>query len=255
MARKDDRRIMRTRKLLRESILALILEKGYDEISIQDVTDKANLGRATFYLHYREKDDLLVDLIRQFVDEFVSSAPQLSFERSNIRDQRSVQRLFEYVENHYDIYRILMIGKGYVVASRELHELLRNGVAKGLVELLREDQKKLSVPRDFVENYLAGALLALLYWWLDNDMPYTPADMAQMYQHLNWLDEANFDRLLGEPILPPNARKRKRQLSESDYQALPDEEESDETAEGSEQAEEAKPAPQAKAKAPGPKKE
>ncbi len=59
MARRLDRRVQRTRKLLRESMMALILEEGYDAISIQDITDKANLGRATFYLHFKDKDEVL----------------------------------------------------------------------------------------------------------------------------------------------------------------------------------------------------
>ena len=63
MARKDDRRVQRTRKILRESLLELILDQGYDDVSIQDITQRANLGRATFYLHYKEKDELLQDLL------------------------------------------------------------------------------------------------------------------------------------------------------------------------------------------------
>lgn len=146
MARRNDRRVLRTRKLLRESILALVLEKGYDDISIQDITDRANLGRATFYLHYREKDDLLADLIRQFMEEFIASGPQNSSDKSYVRDIRSVQRLFEYIETRYDVYRILLIGKGFVVATRQLHRLLQKGIAKGLAGKLTESGKELALP-------------------------------------------------------------------------------------------------------------
>ena len=62
MARKDDRRIQKTRKALRDALHSLVLDRGYDDLSVQDITDKANLGRATFYLHFREKDELLEEI-------------------------------------------------------------------------------------------------------------------------------------------------------------------------------------------------
>src|SRR5690606_30540096 len=120
-----DRRIQRTRKLLRESMLQLFLERGYDDISIQDVTDKANLGRATFYLHYREKDDLLADVMRWQFEEFVSVAPPIISPKTKTVDPKRIQQLFEYAESRYDFFRILMIGKGSVVGSRYLQQAIR----------------------------------------------------------------------------------------------------------------------------------
>ncbi|MCK4727276.1 MAG: TetR/AcrR family transcriptional regulator, partial [Anaerolineales bacterium] len=55
-----DRRVQRTRQLLRDALVSLILEKGYQKITIQDIIDRANVGRSTFYSHYRDKDDLLL---------------------------------------------------------------------------------------------------------------------------------------------------------------------------------------------------
>src|SRR3954469_23951916 len=56
----QDRRVRRTRRLLREALLALVLEKGYEAVTVQDVLDRADVGRATFYAHFRDKDDLLI---------------------------------------------------------------------------------------------------------------------------------------------------------------------------------------------------
>lgn len=91
MARKDDRRIQRTRKQLRESMLALILDRGYDDISIQDVTDHANLGRATFYLHYREKDDLYRDVLQNMADEFLESLPKQDGEGGKVETLKHLE--------------------------------------------------------------------------------------------------------------------------------------------------------------------
>mgnify|MGYP000908141578 FL=1 len=85
MARKDDRRIQKTRKQLRDSMLELILDRGYDDISIQDVTDRANLGRATFYLHYREKDELYADVIQNMAQDYFTSLPKLDPKKVPLR--------------------------------------------------------------------------------------------------------------------------------------------------------------------------
>jgi AcrR family transcriptional regulator len=69
---KPDRRIQRTRQQLRQALLSLMLERGYDSLSVQDITDRANLGRATFYLHYQDKDDLLIECMESLVDEFTT---------------------------------------------------------------------------------------------------------------------------------------------------------------------------------------
>ncbi|MGV8049327.1 MAG: TetR/AcrR family transcriptional regulator [Anaerolineaceae bacterium] len=185
MPRKDDRRIQRTRKLLRESMLALILEKGYDDINIQDVTDHANLGRATFYLHYKEKDDLLADVIHQLFDDFLVTAPHALDNQWNLKDIKGIQKLFEFAESHYDLYRIMMIGKGSITSSRQLHTILRESISTSLDRELTALGMQITLPHDFLESYLAGSLQALVFWWLDNDMPYTPAEMARMYQQIN----------------------------------------------------------------------
>ena len=181
MPRKDDRRIQRTRKLLRESMLQLILEQGYDDISIQDVTDKANLGRATFYLHYREKDDLLADVMRLQFEEFVSVAPPIISPKTKTLDPKRIQQLFDFAESRYDLFRIMMIGKGSMVASRYLQQAIRDGYKRDIDRMQEQYGIVPIIPRDFIENYYAGALISLIFWWLDNEMPYTSEEMADMY--------------------------------------------------------------------------
>jgi len=92
MAISEDRRIQRTRKALIDSLRELIFEKGYDDISIQDITDRANMGRATFYLHYGEKDDLLSDLLHNVVKEFFDSTPEILKNQWTLQDTSAVQK-------------------------------------------------------------------------------------------------------------------------------------------------------------------
>ena len=66
-----DRRVQRTRQLLNRALMELIVEKGYDSVTVQDIIDRANLGRSTFYAHYQDKDDLLFSGIDEVVHSLI----------------------------------------------------------------------------------------------------------------------------------------------------------------------------------------
>ena len=188
MARRLDRRVQRTRKLLRESLMALILEEGYDAISIQDITDKGNLGRATFYLHFKDKDDLLLDVIDQFVETFLSQVPEICQSHWRMEDTKAIAKLFDFFAEHYDLYRILIIGSGGITASRQLHKKIAENIRECIQDEVQERDTTPVIPSEFIANYFAGSLLATIYWWLDNDLPYTVDEMAAMYQKINQFD-------------------------------------------------------------------
>lgn len=191
MARKDDRRIQRTRKALRDALYALVLDRGYDDLSVQDITDKANLGRATFYLHYREKDELLEDLLRELTENFT----QRSGNKIRFSDLKTLQSVFEYAENYYDFYRIMTIGKGGIIGMRKLQAIIRETYAQSLDDIETTTGNKFCVPRSFLDNYFANSLLGTICFWLEQEMPHPPAEMADML-----LKVASPERLLISPL-------------------------------------------------------
>lgn len=180
MARKDDRRIQKTRKSLRDSFHSLVIDRGYDDLSVQDITDKANLGRATFYLHYREKDELLEDLLREFSQNFA----QRHSNRINFSDRKVVQSMFEYAEDYYDFYRILTIGKGGVIGMRKMQNIIRETCAQYLDAIEAASGRTFTVPRAFLDNFVASSLMSTIFLWLEQEMPYSPAEMADMFLKL-----------------------------------------------------------------------
>jgi AcrR family transcriptional regulator len=194
MARHLDRRVQRTRKSLQDSLMALILEEGYDEISIQDITEKANLGRATFYLHFKDKDELLLEVMNQLIVDFMEQAPQLTAAQWRLQDTKTIVKLFDFAAAHYDLYRILTIGSGGITASRQLHLSIAENIRGFIQAELNTLNAEPILPVDFIANHFSGSLLATIYWWLDNDLPYTAEEMATMFQKVNLLDR---DSLLG----------------------------------------------------------
>lgn len=247
MARRLDRRVQRTRKLLRESLMGLILEEGYDAISIQDITDKANLGRATFYLHFKDKDELLLDVMDQFMSEFIENVPQFSQNQWRLEDTKALAKLFDFAADHYDLYRILIIGSGGIKASRQLHQIIAKNIEVCIQKEIDDLGAEPVLPAHFIANHFAGSLLATIYWWLDQDLPYSVEEMAELFQKINKL---NRDALMGlgkpdeaqEKEMDKRARKKqskKKQDPQKDKQEIDEVDEESGKPEASSQKKEA----------------
>ncbi len=84
--KKSDRRVSRTRRSLREALMSLILEKGYDAVTIEDITTRADTGRTTFYLHYRDKEELLLESINEVVDGLFTQISQVPLAEWNLTE-------------------------------------------------------------------------------------------------------------------------------------------------------------------------
>ena len=195
-AKKIDPRVVRTRQMLRDALIASILEQGYDATYIQDITDRAGLRRATFYLHYRDKDDLMVGLIRDMLDDLLAEIEAQSSHNFNAATQGSEDLLtFMHVQQHADLYRAVLRGQGAVEITRAVRDYLASRIRATCT--LRQPDMDLSMPLEILANYLAAVKLNMVIWWLDAGMPYPPQEMAAMCSRLTMFGAA--------PILEPFA--------------------------------------------------
>jgi len=194
---KTDRRIQRTRQALRNALLEIIKENKYDSISVEEITQHANLGRATFYLHYKDKEDLLVDVFNEIVNErartisnipFAAWLPALENPDHSAENKPVLPLLmaFRHIRNHTDLYQILLKNE----KSDRTLERIRKIIAQSITEFL---QKKLEndpipilfeVPIGLLAAYFSGALLSSVHWWFEQDLSYTPEEMTRMFQRL-----------------------------------------------------------------------
>jgi len=184
---KLDRRVRRTRRRLREALIALIMETGYDRITIQNITDRADLSRATFYLHYKDKDELLANSLETMFDELVESLNDSIFsEQWTQSDTPPSIYAFRHVQEYSDLYKALLLGDRGVtyVIYREIKYIARIAQCQLDVLLKDHDQKQLQVPVAVAAQHMAGALFSMILWWLENDMPRTPEEMGQMFHCL-----------------------------------------------------------------------
>ena len=173
----EDRRVKRTRKLLAEALVSLALEKGYEEITIQEITDRADIGYRTFFRHYQDKDDLLQDVLRTTMAEVhqlmrLPSPDKLadpSFHEAPLENGRI---LFQHVQDNADAYRVLL-QSGPV--GLEPVRAFACQEATGLFSAIPDSP----IPPEIMANHVISANFSLIRWWLNNDMPYSPEKMGE----------------------------------------------------------------------------
>jgi AcrR family transcriptional regulator len=182
MAARTDRRVLRTRQLLQGALLALIREKGFEALSVQDIIDRANVGRATFYAHFDNKEDLLVSGIeglRTALKE-VQGKALAHATRTEERVFAFSRELFEHVEGHRDVFQA-MVGKRSGTVIRQMFH-------KMLLDLVRGDVRTTagakSAAGEARAQFIAGGLFGIVIWWID--APKRPAvdDVDRLFRRL-----------------------------------------------------------------------
>lgn len=185
--KKVDRRVQRTRQLLNRALMSLIVEKGYDSVTVQDIIDRANLGRSTFYAHYQDKEDLLLSGIDEVVHSLIWGDGTVSNdEQEKGKSPRilSTEIIFQHAQEEHQLHKAIFGGRGMDVMIKEIQKHLCSHIEEQINQLL-PDGKSPPVALSVISNYLAGALLTLLVWWLEKDMPYPPERMDTLYQELS----------------------------------------------------------------------
>jgi AcrR family transcriptional regulator len=181
--RKTDLRVRRTRNALGTALLKLLLEKPIHDITVQDVLDRAGVGRSTFYLHFSDKDDLLLSQLETFC-EFMSSVLSVRGDKSD--RVVPVEEMFAHIGNQNKLYKVLA-ESGHL---KDFFDLAEGYFARGIERRLVESGRLGKLPQREVAaraSALAGSLLSLLRWWLDRGEKETPKQMDEMFHRMVWV--------------------------------------------------------------------
>lgn len=175
---REDRRVRRTRRLLRDALLALMRERHYDDITVQDILDRADVGRSTFYAHFYDKEDLLLTGLQEIRDLFDRRG---DVER-NGEGSLSLD-LFRHVRQYEGTYRALAGNRAGEQVLQHVHRSIAEHLQERLERFVPAEQE-LSPPRDVLVAYLENTLVALLRWWLERGAAYSPEQMSVMFRSL-----------------------------------------------------------------------
>ena len=180
-----DPRVLRTRKLLRNALLDLIPEKGYSAITIQDITDRATLNRATFYLHYRDKLELLEDAFQVIMADAALLPPDdgsVGLESALV----SIEGIFDHIAKHDGFFRVMLGEEKVPEFSNRIHAYIES-VGVLWFNALQPDEEEILVPPELAVIFLGSAVEGLLVWWLENEMPYSSRYMSIQVMRLTAL--------------------------------------------------------------------
>jgi len=173
----SDKRVIKTRRGLRDAFIRLLLEKGYDAISIQDIASEAEAARITFYRHYANKEELLVDCIDMIYENLAGQIGQISNEKL----RQGYSPLLEFYQKIYEdgkIYRILSTSQAGQLLMKRLIQLFAKRIQLQIEE--RYPAEQLRAPVEIIAYQIASAQIGLANWWIENDQPYSPEYMAQI---------------------------------------------------------------------------
>lgn len=169
----QDRRVRRTQKMLAKALIALTLEKNYESITIRDITEQADIGYATFFRHYHDKDALLHDVL----DVVLTDLDLLLHTPPNHADMGTA--LFRYVLENSSVIRVLLSSRG---SSNLLQHIIDLHTQKILSE--NEPLPDSAVPPEIAAYHLINSSIALIQWWLEHEMPYSPERMGAIFHQL-----------------------------------------------------------------------
>ena len=168
-----DRRIRRTHKLLVDALLTLAIRDGYDAVTIRDITDFADVSYSTFFRHFPDKDTLFMDTIAERIWELraIIDSHESPVEGGTLA--------FRHVADNQTQYRTLLGGLNSSGMVQKAQQMIADSLS---VEELTEVAPH--IPPEISANHVAASALALLKWWLDHNMPYSPERMGEIYAAL-----------------------------------------------------------------------
>lgn len=169
---KVDRRILKTKESLKKAVIELMTKKNFDDITIQDIADQANVNRGTIYLHYQDKYDLLDKLIEAHIHEL----EEMGEWACKMDWNDALVPFFEYFEKNYLFFSTMLASKGAPSFRTRLLDFVMRGFKD---EIDRESGRNAELSDDVMLQYAGTAYVGVIEWWIKSAMPYPPQIMAK----------------------------------------------------------------------------
>lgn len=178
---KVDPRVRRTRRLLREALVSLMLEKDFASISIKEITERAEVAYITFFRHYQSLDQLLMEVLDGGLGELQAHIETLAKQSETSALVTEGRLIFEYIEQKADLFCILFKSQSVTRVRKKVVQNIAAIFQKSCLPLARSGNPTATA---MLSNHIATSLLALIEWWIDNNMKPAPAQMGKVYKNL-----------------------------------------------------------------------
>ena len=178
---KVDPRVRRTRRLLREALISLMLEKDFASISIKEITERAEVAYITFFRHYESLDQLLMEILDDGLGGLQTHIETLAKQSETSALETEGRLIFEYIGQKADLFRILFKSQSVTRVRKKVVQNIAAIFQKSCLPLARSGNPTATA---MLSNHIATSLLALIEWWIDNNMKPAPAQMGKVYKNL-----------------------------------------------------------------------
>ncbi len=185
-----DRRIQRTKEAVSNALIELIAEKGFEAVSVSDITERANINRGTFYLHYKDKYDLLEQIEAWIIQELKGMISQVAAldprKMNNIEEPLPmIVTMFEYIAAHAALMRCVLGLKGNIAFQDQVKKAIEENFFKmGFFANLKEED--LFISREYFVAYIISAHLGVVQSWLQKGCVESPREMALLLSKLSF---------------------------------------------------------------------
>ena len=187
MEKKQDLRIVKTREAIKEAFIELIEEKGFEAITIKDITEKARINRGTFYAHYEDKYHCMASYEEEFIQGMISIAKKL-----RPMDQQVVEKdtplpiaieVFNYIFKNRNMLKAFLSSHGVPYFQEKLKQAMWEQLyEKSKIKFI--DPAKMLVSPHYFSSYIAGAHISVIQTWLNNGCQESPEEMAKVLSTL-----------------------------------------------------------------------
>jgi AcrR family transcriptional regulator len=203
-----DRRVQKTRKLLQDALIELVAEKGYESVTIKEILDQANVGRSTFYAHFQDKDQLLHSILDRLDELFDQHKKQVIEATKNVGKiditdlslgPSPTLSLFQFVGQNHRFFKAMLGNRGYGIFAKPVYDYVFSHVhglftqpihddvfaqLHGSLQLPRLREKPSSFESEIAAHYFVSALMGILVWWVEKDMPCTVEEIDGLFRQL-----------------------------------------------------------------------
>lgn len=182
MNKKDDLRVIKTRKLIYQTLLDLMKEKTFEEIKVSDICSKAMINRSTFYAHYEDKYELLIDFLSNLKEEFARELNDSCKENLSIREYyiRLISLFLDHIDSKRDVYNSIMVNN----RSSIMMDILLSVVNDDILKRFKENDINLKVPTEVISKFYLGGVINIGMEWISNSNKYTKEEILDYLELL-----------------------------------------------------------------------
>lgn len=181
--KKEDLRTKRTRKMILEAFINLVEEKGYEHVTVSDIANQAMINRATFYAHFKDKQDVYDYIFKEAVEQFMMVLAPVQLGKTNQLQLHTIEQIithiFEKIQANRDFFKTVLNAHGNEQLRKQISQILRSTYAN-IFDQVEIREKDFIVPIDFIIEYMSATFMASLHWWINQEISFSPKQMAQL---------------------------------------------------------------------------